>query len=788
MLPDIPYTLTSYKEQITAFGGMNMRDDAESGELIDAEGLGFNGYPNLSPLPAAEHRYSVSSGGSIFEWNGKLVVIDGSNVLYDGNIVGKVAAGEKQFAVINTKLIIWPDKVYIDLTNSSFRRLADYAEASEATGAVISTASIQLGKSGVYQTATDWLPVQNSFFNNAFYKESWKIKKYSKLEWKNGTWVGTGQTEITVDVSGCLVAGDIVKLAASSVDGVYRLNAKNIFSAAGVVSEGSYAEDMPEYYAVITGVKKEISEDLPTSKIYSWDISFNVIHAGEEDDRPLSEIFDEGERVFISNVPGVDPEALYTVKSINDDERKLTFTEGFDEKITKLTHTITLTEAKAKDEKVALSENTYAIPQAGTYAKTVISAILPEDAPAGSRIYYAASSGGTAYSAEKDGIFLVNSESGKSSVCTAEEATTSGSSVGGALYGDEHAAGTIMAAVRVERKIPDMDFICAHNNRLYGVSNNEESKAEDGSKFTSRVIHVSALGLPQRFYDFETAATDSYAVAEGSNGDFTACREYGDYVIFFKEHLIIKFYGDYPSTMGYSLEEVEGVREGCHRSLAVINDVLYYMGRHGYYAYGGSSPSLISYRLGDFDAESEQAIAAADGKEIWLWIQSRNMLYIYSAVLGMWLAAGKKDAAAINDMCRLGNGFAVLAGKTIYSDEEMPTLTEDTGEQQSTSWSAVFNYFTASSYKNGSQVSFMHKDVRYIRMRAICGAGAEINVSLKAGEQAVKKIYTAQKEGYQTVRIPLPPMRVDSFQISLSGKGLCRIMTLEAEYFEGSEV
>lgn len=787
MLPDVPYTPTTYKDQITAFGGMNMRDDAQSGELIDAEGLGFTGYPNLSPLPAAEHRYSVSNGGSVFEWNEKLVVIDGSDVLYDGDIVGKVSAGEKQFAVVNTKLIIWPDKVYIDLTNSSFGRLADYAEASETTGAAISTDSIKLGKSGVYQATTDWLPVQNSFFNNAFYKESWKIKKYSKLEWTNGAWVGTGETEITVDVSGGLAAGDIVKLAASSIDGVYQLNAKSIFTDAGVSTEGSYAEDMAEYYAVITNVKKEISEDLPTSKIYVWHCEFNVIHAGDEDDRPLSEIFDVGERVFVSKVPGVDPETLYTIKSIDDSGRKLTFTEGFDEKITKLTRTITLTAAKAKDEKVTLSECVYGIPQAGTYAKTVISAIMPEDAPAGSRIYYAANDSSTG--AATDGIFLINSESGKSIACTAEEATTSGSSTGGVtFYGDEHAAGTIMAEVRVERKIPDMDFICAHNNRLYGVSNNEESKAEDGSKFTSRVIHVSALGLPQRFYDFETAATDSYAVAEGSNGDFTACREYGDYVIFFKEHLIIKFYGDYPSTMGYSLEEVEGVREGCYRSLAVINDVLYYMGRHGYYAYGGSSPSLISYRLGDFDAESERAIAAADGREIWLWVKGRNMLYSYNTVLGMWLAAGKKDAVAISDMCRLGNGFAVMAGKTIYSDEEIPTLTEDTGERPPASWSAVFNYFTASSYKNGSQVSFMHKDVRYIRMRAICAAGAEISVSFKAGEQAVKKIYTAQKEGYQTVRIPLPPMRVDSFQISLSGKGLCRIMTMEAEYFVGAEI
>ncbi len=51
-------------------------------------------------------------------------MVDGTDFLYDGKVVGHVTAGEKQFATINTKIVIFPDKVYYDTEAEKFGMLA----------------------------------------------------------------------------------------------------------------------------------------------------------------------------------------------------------------------------------------------------------------------------------------------------------------------------------------------------------------------------------------------------------------------------------------------------------------------------------------------------------------------------------------------------------------------------------------------------------------------------------------------------------------------------------------
>ena len=54
--------------------------------------------------------------------------------------------------------------------------------------------------------------------------------------------------------------------------------------------------------------------------------------------------------------------------------------------------------------------------------------------------------------------------------------------------------------------MPDLDFICESENRLWGCSNE------------TRTIYASALGDPTNFFSYQGLSTDSYAVAVGSEG------------------------------------------------------------------------------------------------------------------------------------------------------------------------------------------------------------------------------------------------------------------------------
>ena len=80
-----------------------------------------------------------------------------------------------------------------------------------------------------------------------------------------------------------------------------------------------------------------------------------------------------------------------------------------------------------------------------------------------------------------------------------------------------------------------MDYICSFENRIYGCSS------------SANTIYASALGDPTNFFDYTGISTDSYAVAVGSEGEFTGCIGYGGSVLFFKEDAIHRLMGSFPA-------------------------------------------------------------------------------------------------------------------------------------------------------------------------------------------------------------------------------------------------
>lgn len=66
----------------------------------------------------AESRWnSTARPPDLFGWD-KLVVVADGKLYLDGEAICAVNEQPKQFAVVNSKLIVWPDKLQIDLTNN----------------------------------------------------------------------------------------------------------------------------------------------------------------------------------------------------------------------------------------------------------------------------------------------------------------------------------------------------------------------------------------------------------------------------------------------------------------------------------------------------------------------------------------------------------------------------------------------------------------------------------------------------------------------------------------------
>ena len=158
---------------------------------------------------------------------------------------------------------------------------------------------------------------------------------------------------------------------------------------------------------------------------------------------------------------------------------------------------------------------------------------------------------------------------------------------------------TNVKGVKVYTKIPTMNHICIHNNRLWGTNPNGE------------YVYASKLGDCFNFNTFMGLNNDSFYAEIGTPGGFEGIVSYRDNLVAFKKDYIHHIYGDKPSnfTIPKQLSDC-----GCTdiRSAVQIGSALYFLGYGGFYTYSGGQPQLISEKL---DRKYTSAVAATDGRK-----------------------------------------------------------------------------------------------------------------------------------------------------------------------------
>ena len=165
----------------------------------------------------------------------------------------------------------------------------------------------------------------------------------------------------------------------------------------------------------------------------------------------------------------------------------------------------------------------------------------------------------------------------------------------------------------IERKVPDLEFITECNNRLWGCS-------KDGHE-----IYCCKLGDVKNWNCFKGVSTDSWAATIGSDGKFTGAITYLGYPMFFKEDCIIKI--SVSSIGAHQTKETRcrGIQGGSHRSLAILNEVLYYKSSTGICSYNGSIPYSISDEFGD--VKYYDAVAGAIGDKYYISMRDQKGTY-----------------------------------------------------------------------------------------------------------------------------------------------------------------
>ncbi len=168
------------------------------------------------------------------------------------------------------------------------------------------------------------------------------------------------------------------------------------------------------------------------------------------------------------------------------------------------------------------------------------------------------------------------------------ESVTQGAIV---VAGTVDAEGEQRESVTVARTVPDMDFVVECAGRLWGC------KYGVVADRAVNEIYGSALGDMRNWHRFAGLSTDSYAASRGSDGVFTGAAVYGGTALFFKENCVERLYPASGGNHQIVTSQCPGVAAGSGKSLCSVEGTLYYVGRHGVYAYAGALPEKVSAPL-----------------------------------------------------------------------------------------------------------------------------------------------------------------------------------------------
>ena len=739
-LPKILHNISKSRRKIGGFSGLNRTENYKEGQLCDSCGLSTENYPTLSQSKPFVKDNTYSGIVDMYEHNGKLLlVMDDGKLYFDGKLLGHVEPGKKQFATVNTKLCIFPDKVYVDLNVLELIPLAESLTSAHAPDSVdmghnyITFAADPPIKKGLTDVFGDYT---NDSYSNMICTYSYGTDRKAVAKcWddENKTWINLRELQTESSLVGWSYSS-VERLQEGAViipqitnDGKMHIVYYNSRSEAGVNFSDYNTQGR---YCVIT--KVEASWDGEGELEYETvKYTYDAYSAGEKTFL-FSGVFIEGDIVDVTGTPhGLYNGTKLQVKGINSEDNKLTFAA---DTFTGATSYLELTEDLSGEKIIKVqyynSSNT-----------DVLSAYYSVD------IYDTVKAGKLLYSKNESFPFIYVWDKDKQATVGKYEAEQIWSVQNWNYEMEPYSFEG--ARVKVSKHIPDLDFVCESENRLWGVSNR------------THTIYASALGMPGEFSDFDVISTDSYAVAVASENDFTAICAYGGGVCCFKENRLHKILGSYPAEYYMNEYEIAGVQEGSERSLCIINEVLYYKGEQGVYAYTGGTPRLISYELGN--NMYNNAVANTDGRHYYVSLGSAQgcELFTYDTFHKLWM---KEKELSVSAMANMDGIMTVLSQGILFMQSDDIKRAE---------WKAELAPFESDGIKRSYGKIIVRLDME---------EGSSVQVLIREDGKRPKKICSRSALHEMSLELPLPIGRCNRFGIIFEGTGKVKLRSFTIEY------
>ena len=323
--------------------------------------------------------------------------------------------------------------------------------------------------------------------------------------------------------------------------------------------------------------------------------------------------------------------------------------------------------------------------------------------------------------------------------------------------------------ITIKRSMPTMDFIIESENRLWGCRYGLNANGDVVNE-----IYASKLGDFKNWTCYMGLSTDSYAVSVGTDGAFTGAITHLGYPIFFKENCMHKVYGNIPANYSVTTTTCRGVQKGSHKSLTIVNEVLYYKARKAICAYDGSLPQEISYNLGD--VPYNEAVAGYLGNKYYISMHNQEAdewnLFVYDTKTGLW---HKEDNTRAEDFCSYrGELYFIENGniKTIGGS--------GTPDTEPVEWMAETGIIGTDSpdKKTISRIN--------VRMSLDTDSMATIFIQYDSNDEWEYAL-SVQGSKLGSVSLPIKPKRCDHLRLRIEGQGECKLYSITKTIMQGSD-
>lgn len=338
--------------------------------------------------------------------------------------------------------------------------------------------------------------------------------------------------------------------------------------------------------------------------------------------------------------------------------------------------------------------------------------------------------------------------------------------------------GTITAAsvvqpggLKMERLVPDMDYVTECNNRLWGCSSEKHE------------VYACKLGDPTNWRNYQSLASDAYTLTVGSYGDFTGARSHLGYVLFFKEHMIHKLYGDRPSNYQLTDTNARGVQKGSADSLCAMNETLYYHSPDGMAEYQGALPSDAGSALGNVSYHNVRA-GSAKGR-MWACMEEEDgthALFTLDGKTGLW---HKEDDTNVVQFANVENMLYMVTDKNelwCLTGRGDPMYEDDTAV-----WEKRQQYMVETGEME--MADLYRKRLQKIQLRLEVDTEGSCDVDMQYDGGSWQTVYRVEAgKDKKALALPIVPRRCDRMKIRIKGYGIMRLYNLNLITTGGSDI